>query len=175
MQHRGSRGSLFKSVARVVTPLAAQAVRYAGRTGLETWIGILSDVLSCENVKAATKRRASAAFQQANRSWICSPKGSHHNDVTCIYSTQNLFQPGKYARTISLNTHHVVVFKNSRDTVGVGILTQQAYPGRVPFLMDCFQDAISQPYGYLLFDLHSSTPDLLRFRTNALAHPTIVY
>ena len=30
-------------------------------------------------------------------------KGSHHNDVTCIYLTKNLFPPGKYARTISLN------------------------------------------------------------------------
>ena len=31
-------------------------------------------------------------------------RGSHHSDVTCIYLTQNLFPPGKYARTISLNT-----------------------------------------------------------------------
>ena len=64
VQHGGGLGSLFKSVARVVTPLVAQPVRYAGRTGLETGIGILSNVSSGENVKAATKRRASAAFQQ---------------------------------------------------------------------------------------------------------------
>ena len=67
VQHGGGLSSLFKSVALVVTPLAAKAVRYAGRTGLETGIGILSDVLSGENVKAATKRRASAAFQQAKQ------------------------------------------------------------------------------------------------------------
>ena len=46
-------------------------------------------------------------------------RGSHHNDVTCIYLTQNLFPPGKYARTISLNTHYVVAFKNPRNAVGV--------------------------------------------------------
>ena len=62
VQHGGGLGTVFKSVARVVTPLVAKAVRYAGGTGLETGIGILSDVLSGENVKAATKRRASAAF-----------------------------------------------------------------------------------------------------------------
>ena len=65
-------------------------------------------------------------------------KGSHHIDVTCIYLRQNSFPPGKYARTISLNTHYVVAFKNPRDAVGVRNLTQQAYPGRVPYVMDCF-------------------------------------
>ena len=53
--HPSGLGSLFKSVARVVTLLAAQAVLYAGRTGLETRIGILSDVLRGENTKTATK------------------------------------------------------------------------------------------------------------------------
>ena len=102
-------------------------------------------------------------------------KGSHDNDVTCIYLTQNLFPPGKYARTISLNTHYVVALKNPRDALGVRNLAQQAYPGRVPYVMACFQDATSQPYGYLLFDPHPSTPDILRLRTNLLTQPTIVY
>ena len=102
-------------------------------------------------------------------------RGSHHNDVTCIYLTQNLFPRGKYARTISLNTNYVVAFKNPRDPEGVRNLTQQAYRGRVPYVMDSFQDATSQPYGYLLLDLHLSTPDILRLRTNLLTQPTIVY
>ena len=49
----------------MVTPLIGKAVNYAGKTDLETGIGLLSDVLSGENVKTAAKRRASAAFQQA--------------------------------------------------------------------------------------------------------------
>ena len=51
----------------MVTPLIGKAVRYAGKTGLETGIGLLSDVLSGENVKTAAKRRVSAAFQQAKQ------------------------------------------------------------------------------------------------------------
>ena len=102
-------------------------------------------------------------------------RGSHHNDVTCIYLTQNLFPPGKYARTILLNSHYVVAFKNPRDAVGVRNLAQQPYPGRVGFVMDCFQDATSEPYGYLLFDLHPSSPDALRLRTNVLQGNTIIY
>ena len=54
-------------MGRMVTPLIGKAVRYAGKTGLETGIGLLSDVLSGENVKTAAKRQASAAFQQAKQ------------------------------------------------------------------------------------------------------------
>ena len=67
VQYGRGLGSLFKSVARVVSPLAAQAVRFVGRMGSETGIGILSDVLGGENVNAAAKRRASTAFQQAKQ------------------------------------------------------------------------------------------------------------
>ena len=102
-------------------------------------------------------------------------KGSHHKNVTCIYLTQNLFPPKKYTRTISLNTHYAVAFKNPRDAVHVRNLAQQEYPGRVPFVMACFQDATGQRCGYLLFDLDSFTPDVLRLQMNVLTHPTIVY
>ena len=74
MQYERGLGSLFKSVAHVVTPLAAQAVRYVGRRGLETGIRILSDVLGGENVKAAAKRRASTAFQQAKQDVLAEVK-----------------------------------------------------------------------------------------------------
>ena len=67
VQYGRGFGSLFKSMGRMVTPLTGKAVRYAGKTGLETGIGLLSDVLSGENVKTAAKRRASAAFQQAKQ------------------------------------------------------------------------------------------------------------
>ena len=67
VQYGHGLGSLFKRAARVVKPLAARAVRYAGRRGLETGIGILTDILSGEDIKTAAKLRASAAFQQAKQ------------------------------------------------------------------------------------------------------------
>ena len=67
VQYGRGFGSLFKRMGRMVTPLIGKAVRYAGKTGLETGIGLLSDVLSGENVKTAAKRRASAAFQQTKK------------------------------------------------------------------------------------------------------------
>ena len=102
-------------------------------------------------------------------------KRSHHNDVTCIYLAQNVFPPGKFARTISLNVHYLVAFKNPRDALGIRNLAQQSYPDRVKYIMECYRNATSTPYGYLLFDLHPSTQDDLRIRTNILSDYPIVY
>ena len=46
-------------------------------------------------------------------------KVSHYCDVTCIYLTQNLFPPGKFSRSISLNAHYIIAFNNPRDTLGL--------------------------------------------------------
>ena len=42
-------------------------------------------------------------------------KGSHHRNLSVIYVVQNLFQQGKGNRSISLNSHSLVLFKNPRD------------------------------------------------------------
>jgi len=42
-------------------------------------------------------------------------KISHHRNISILHLTQNLFDKNKYARTISLNAHYLVLFKNPRD------------------------------------------------------------
>ena len=44
-------------------------------------------------------------------------RDSHHLGMSVLYLTQNLFQPGERSRTISLNSHVLVVFRNPRDSV----------------------------------------------------------
>ncbi len=102
---------------------------------------------------------------------------SHHHDITTVFLTQNLFPPNKHARTISLNTHYIVLFKNPRDCLGVQMLAQQAFPGRVPYVMDSFKQATEAPHGYLLLDFHPSTPDTCRLRSHILPNdfPMYVY
>ena len=82
--------------------------------------------------------------------------------------TQNLFQPGKFSRSISLNAHYIIVFNNPRDTLGLRTLAQQALEGHVPYVWESFQDATSQLYGYLMFDLHPRTLVTLRLCSNIL-------
>ena len=87
MQYGRGFGSLFKSVARVVTPLASKVLRYTAKRGLETGIGLLSDVLSGENVKTAAKRRASEAFQQTKQEALEAVKRRRQGPSTTTTST----------------------------------------------------------------------------------------
>ena len=93
-------------------------------------------------------------------------RGSHHRHINTMTLVQNLFPPGKFSRTISLNTHYIVAFKNPRDSLGVSTLSKQAFPGEVSRVMETYEDATQQPYGYLLFDLHPTTTNPYRLRTS---------
>ena len=42
-------------------------------------------------------------------------KYSHHRHITVLYLCQDLFPPGKYAKTKYRNAHYVVAFKNPRE------------------------------------------------------------
>ena len=42
-------------------------------------------------------------------------KGWHHRNVSMVFLAQNLFPKNKFARTMSLNAHYIVLFKNPRD------------------------------------------------------------
>ena len=41
-------------------------------------------------------------------------KISHHRNLSVVYLTQNLFYKNKQNRTLSLNSHYIVLFKNAR-------------------------------------------------------------
>lgn len=43
-------------------------------------------------------------------------KGSHHHNLTILYLLRNIYNSGSSQRTLSLNSHYDVVFRNSRDT-----------------------------------------------------------
>lgn len=100
-------------------------------------------------------------------------KKSHHRNVSVIYIVQNLFD--KQQRTISLNAHYLVLFKNPRDTSQIGVLARQMYPGRSKFMQEAYEDATKETRGYLFVDLKADTPDELRLRTHLLDEEGFVY
>ena len=67
-------------------------------------------------------------------------RGSHHRGISVLYLTQNLFPPGKLSRTISLNSHYFVIFRNPRDSLGISTLAKQMFPGRTNYHMESFRD-----------------------------------
>ena len=93
-------------------------------------------------------------------------KGSHHMGISVIFIVQNLFYRAKEMRTISCNTNYFVLLKNPRDKLQIECLGRQMYPRNKGFFGECYQDATNSPFGYLIVDCRSDTPDNLRLRTN---------
>jgi hypothetical protein len=54
-------------------------------------------------------------------------KGSHHKDLSVVMLVQNTFHQGKFMRTISLNAHYMVLFKNPRDAGQIRHLSAQLF------------------------------------------------
>jgi hypothetical protein len=52
-------------------------------------------------------------------------QGSHHRNLTIIYIIQNLFHQARAMRTVSLNSHYLVLFKNPRDKLQIRSLALQ--------------------------------------------------
>lgn len=93
-------------------------------------------------------------------------KMSHHRNISIVYITQNIFPKNKHARTISLNSHYMVIFKNPRDAGQFSVLARQMYPADSKFAVEAFKDATSTPYAYLLVDMKPETYEKFRLRAN---------
>jgi hypothetical protein len=91
--------------------------------------------------------------------------GSHHKNLSVIFITQNLFCDGKFARTISLNTHYLIIFKNLRDALQINELAKRMLPGKSLGLVEAYRDAIRERYSYIVIDMSPHTNDKYRFRT----------
>jgi len=101
---------------------------------------------------------------------------SHHRNITCVFLTQNLYAPGKYARSISLNCMNVILFKNYRDARQVLTFGSQILPGQVKYFKDAYEKSTSKLYGYMLVDLCPHTDKTYQLRTHIFPNEdSIVY
>jgi len=103
-------------------------------------------------------------------------RGAHHKDLSIIYLNQNMFCQGKYARSIALNCHYLILFKNLRDCSQIQRLGQQIFPGKSQGLVEAYKDCISEPYGYLIIDLSPHAEEEYRLRTKIFPEEdTLIY
>ena len=93
-------------------------------------------------------------------------KYCHHYNITVILLTQNVFAQGPCSRTISLNTHILILFANKRDESQAITLGKQLYPHNVKGFLQAYEDATTQPFGYLVVDCDPKSPRQLKLRTN---------
>lgn len=102
-------------------------------------------------------------------------KGVHHHNFSLIYITQNIFNQGKYARDMRLNSHYFVIFKSPTFVSQVQTLGRQIFPSKPHFLPDAYKKATEKPYSYLFLNLHPNCDDDLRVLTGILPNEEETY
>ena len=93
-------------------------------------------------------------------------KYCHHYNITAIFLTQNVFAQGPCSRTISINTHILVIYPNKRDESQALNLGKQLNPSNSKIFMEAYEDATSHVHGYLVIDCDLKFPRELKLRTN---------
>ena len=90
-------------------------------------------------------------------------RDAHHKNLSVCLLNQNLFYQGKYCRTIALNAHVLVLFRNPRSNSQIRILESQI---GLKHLREAYTDAMNTQYGYLIIDLSPTADPLYKMRTN---------
>ena len=103
-------------------------------------------------------------------------RDGHHKKLSIIYLNQNMFCQGKNARTIALNCHYLILFKNLRDCSQIQKLGQQINPGESYLLVEAYKDCMQEKFGYLVVDLSPNALQDFRLRTKIFPkEDTIIY
>lgn len=84
----------------------------------------------------------------------CYTELSHHLDLIVLMSCHNLFEKGKYNKTIGLSTNALCIFEQVRDVNQIRVLASQMYPGKTKEFLQVYMDATSHPFGYLIVNLN---------------------
>ena len=88
-------------------------------------------------------------------------KYCQHRNMTAIMVSQNVFQKGPNARTISLNTHIHILYANKRDEAQVSVLAHQLFHSKNKFL-SMYDEHMKQCYAYLVIDCTPQYPSEIK-------------
>ena len=100
--------------------------------------------------------------------------GSHHYNTTVFSLVQNLFFRGRNAVTLRRNRHYHILFNNPADSSEVMAISKQMFPKCPAFMYDAYIDSTDRPHGYLLLDVHPTTENALRLKTDIFdEYPTV--
>lgn len=89
---------------------------------------------------------------------------SRHKNISTIFLTQNFYHDGKFIKTVTRNSHYLVIFENPRDIAMITTLGRQMFPNNPRFLPDAFRQATDKPFGYIFIDLKPGIDKKLRVR-----------
>jgi hypothetical protein len=136
------------------------------RIGVSTVHGVPSDDLLCKMAKPSLLILDDLLFDVDER-WLANlyTKRSHHENFGVLMLVQNLFD--KKVKVPRLNSMYIILMRSPSSLLSIRNLGTQLYPKRSGFFLDAYHKATAQAFGYLLIDMHPSSPSAaLRLRTS---------
>ncbi|KAL3094604.1 hypothetical protein niasHT_028307 [Heterodera trifolii] len=101
-------------------------------------------------------------------------RGSHNWGVSVVLITQHLFI--RELRIARNNAHYLVLLRNPSGALQIRSLGVQLFPGALRHFLEAYDDATTDPFGYLLVDMHPTTRPQMRLKTHIYpGELTVVY
>ena len=101
-------------------------------------------------------------------------RGSHNWKMRVILISQHLFS--KELKISRNNSHYLLLMRNPAGALQIRTLAMQIFPSHSKYFLEAYGDATKENFGYLLVDIHPSTPEVLRLRTHIYPNEnTIIY
>jgi hypothetical protein len=97
---------------------------------------------------------------------------AHHQRLTIIFLTQNLFFSN---RTLRTSTHYYILMRSLADTLQISNLARQLFANKWRFMLEAYEDAIKERYGFLVVSTHPATNEQLRVCAKIFDKQVVVY
>ena len=100
----------------------------------------------------------------------------HHSGCSMIYVSHNLFQQGKYSKTLAVNAGYVILFETPAGIEQIQTFGRQRFPCEKNMLVEAYRRAIlERPYGYLLVDMTVNIPREFRIRSDIFPQEKTIF
>lgn len=98
---------------------------------------------------------------------------SHHDNCSLVHMVQNIFN--KNLRTSRINSHYIILLRNLADKLQICTLARQIFPKNQNYLLESFENATENLYGYIVIDLSPKSSSNHRLRTSIFPDDKVQY
>ena len=93
-----------------------------------------------------------------------------HNNLSMIFTAQNMFVNNDHFRQISQNSDYLVLFKNPRNASTIRTLCQQMTPGKKD-LLTYYNKATTDPYSYFFVNVTQECNEEVKYLSHLFNKP----
>ncbi len=91
----------------------------------------------------------------------------HHSGCSVVFVSHNIFQQGKYSKSIAVNTGYFIILESPAAMDQIKLFGRQRFPDEKNIVLCAYQRSVlDRPFWYLFVDMPVNVPQDLRIRTD---------